>query len=153
VAEGLAAIDDYAAAESRSLFDRWLNESGAATVIRAEVIGRAHAALAAMADDARGRWLVSGEGYSELSLTGVVEGEVLTGVIDRVRIDAGEHWIVDYKTSSHEGGDLEGFLAAESERYRSQLARYKTLYEGWSRGAARCALYFPLLARWVEVDV
>jgi len=153
VAEGLAAIDDYAAAESRSLFDRWLNESGAATAIRAEVIGRAHAALAAMADDARGRWLVSGEGYSELSLTGVVEGEVLTGVIDRVRIDAGEHWIVDYKTSSHEGGDLEGFLAAESERYRSQLARYKTLYEGWSRGAARCALYFPLLARWVEVDV
>ena len=29
-------------------------------------------------------------------------------VIDRVRIDdEGTHWVVDYKTGTHEGGDLE----------------------------------------------
>ena len=86
-------------------------------------------------------------------MTGVVDGELVTGVIDRVRVDDGEHWIVDYKTSSHEGGDLEGFLAAESARYRSQLSRYRTLYEAWSGETPRAALYFPLLARFVEVDL
>ena len=37
---------------------------------------------------------------------------VESGVMDRVRIDDGRHWIVDYKTSTHEGGNLAGFLAA-----------------------------------------
>ena len=87
-----------------------------------------------------------------MSLTGVVDGQVVTGVIDRVREDDGTHWIVDYKTSSHEGGDLDGFLKAESDRYRQQLSRYRTLYEAWSGQTARCALYFPLLGRFVEVE-
>ena len=58
---------------------------------------------------------------------------------------------MDYKTSSHEGGNLEGFLAAEAERYRGQLARYATLYRAWSGAEIRCALYFPLLQAFVEV--
>jgi len=32
-------------------------------------------------------------------------------------------WIVDYKTGTHEGGDLEEFLDREQERCRAQLER------------------------------
>ena len=71
-----------------------------------------------------------------------------------VRIDDdGTHWIVDYKTSTHEGGSLEGFLAAEADRYREQLARYAALYRAYSAADVRCALYFPLLRAFIEVEL
>ena len=95
-----------------------------------------------------------GEGAAELALTGLYGGNVESVVLDRVRIDAnGDHWIVDYKTSTHEGGDLEGFLAAETDRYRPQLARYADIYRNFAAVQVRCALYFPLLKEFVEVDV
>ena len=59
---------------------------------------------------------------------------------------------MDYKTGSHEGGNLEAFLVAEKARYREQLERYRQLYEAYAGKAARCALYFPLLGRFVEMD-
>ena len=34
---------------------------------------------------------------------------------------------VDYKTSSHEGADIESFLNREQERYHVQLDRYANL--------------------------
>ena len=75
-------------------------------------------------------------------------------VLDRVRIDDdGTHWIIDYKTSSHEGGDLNGFLQAESDRYRPQLARYAAIYGAYANTDARCALYFPILQSFVEVSL
>ena len=134
--------------------DRWLRELGVAsgeTVAR--IRNRVDAALQRVREDARGRWLLSGDGYAELALSGVVEGTVESGVLDRIRIDDdGTHWIVDYKTSTHEGGNLAGFLAAEAERYRDQLERYTALYRAYSGVDVRCALYFPLLQAFVEVD-
>ena len=53
----------------------------------------------------------------------------------------------------HEGGDLQQFLQAEAERYRAQLTRYASIYRAYSGAAARCALYYPLLQEFVEVDV
>jgi hypothetical protein len=58
----------------------------------------------------------------------------------------GERWIVDYKTSSHEGADPEGFLDRERERYAAQLARYARA----AGGGHRLGLYFPLLRGWRE---
>jgi len=108
--------------------------------------------LQGMINDERGRWLIEGEGYAELALTGVIDGRIESVVLDRVRIDEDQtHWIVDYKTSSHEGGDLQSFLNAESDRYRSQLSKYAALYQNYSGANVRCALYFPLLQKFVEV--
>jgi ATP-dependent exoDNAse (exonuclease V) beta subunit len=152
VAGGLDKLTGYAGDAASGVFNRWLDEAGAAPGERAAILKRARAALAAMAQDERGRWLVTGDGYAELSLSGLVDGEVVTGIIDRVRIEGDAHWIVDYKTGAHEGGNLEGFLRAESDRYRQQLRRYRALYEAWSGQSARCALYFPLLGRFVEVQ-
>jgi ATP-dependent exoDNAse (exonuclease V) beta subunit len=87
-------------------------------------------------------------------LSGLAGGRIESGIIDRVRIDDdGTHWIVDYKTSTHEGGNLAAVLQAESARYKPQLTRYADLYRNYSGATVRCALYFPLLQKFVEVDV
>jgi ATP-dependent exoDNAse (exonuclease V) beta subunit len=131
---------------------RWLREIGITEAMAGPIIERTAEALQKLADDERGRWLLGGEGHAELALTGVVSGRVESVVLDRVRIDAaGVHWIVDYKTSSHEGGDLAGFLAAETDRYRPQLAKYREIYRNYCGADTRCALYFPLLQEFVEV--
>ena len=95
------------------------------------------------------------EAESELSLSGVIEGEIIDGVIDRTFVDAsGVRWIVDFKTSTHEGGGLEAFLDAEAARYRRQLTRYVRLMTSFKpREPVRAALYFPLLREWREVTV
>jgi ATP-dependent exoDNAse (exonuclease V) beta subunit len=105
-------------------------------------------------DDEKGRWIINGDGHAEMGLSGVYEGNIESVIIDRVRIDShGVHWIVDYKTSTHEGGNLAGFLQAETDRYRPQLAKYAAIYNAYAGTEARCALYFPLLKTFLEVDV
>ncbi len=43
-------------------------------------------------------------------------------VIDRTFTDSdGKRWIVDYKTSSHEGTGLDAFLDRERARYAAEL--------------------------------
>ena len=60
-------------------------------------------------------------------------------------------WIVDFKTSVHEGTDLEGFLDRECERYRGQLEHYARLLAALEPGRPiRLGLYFPLHAGWRE---
>jgi ATP-dependent exoDNAse (exonuclease V) beta subunit len=81
-------------------------------------------------------------------LRGVVQGRVGTYVIDRLFRDAdGVEWLVDYKTSRHEGADLEGFLDRERDRYTPQLRTYAAL-----RNGSRQGLYFPLLAGWRPLE-
>jgi ATP-dependent exoDNAse (exonuclease V) beta subunit len=148
---GVDALADDRLAQAT---DRWLRELGvAAGETMTRIRDRIDAALRGVRDDPRGRWLLSGDGHAELALSGVVDGAVESGVLDRIRIDDdGTHWIVDYKTSTHEGGNLEGFLAAEADRYRDQLERYAVLYRAWKNADVRCALYFPLLQAFIEVE-
>ena len=150
-----AGADTLADQRLSETTDRWLRELGVAPGATMERIRRrVDAALEGVLKDARGRWLLSGEGHAELALSGVINGVVESGIMDRIRVDDdGTHWIVDYKTSTHEGGNRKGFLAAEAERYRDQLARYSALYCAYAGVDARCALYFPLLQEFVEVDL
>jgi len=70
-------------------------------------------------------------------------------VIDRLFAEAsGKRWIVDYKTSFHEGSGAEAFLDSELERHASQLRRYVGAFPG---EPARAALYFPLMKAWREL--
>jgi ATP-dependent helicase/nuclease subunit A len=141
-------------AHARAVSERWLRELGVASGAQEPVLRRVLESLRGIATDETGRWLMTGEGHAELALCGVVEGRVESIVIDRVCIDGdGTHWIVDYKTSSHEGGSLPDFLASETERYRPQLRRYAEIYRNYAGVDVRCALYFPLLQQFVEVDL
>jgi len=90
--------------------------------------------------DERGRWLLGphAESWTEYRVR-TRDGKRL--VADRrIREASGEHWVVDYKTSRHEGADLNGFLDREKERYAPRLKQYSQ-----ELGYARMGLYFPLL--------
>jgi ATP-dependent exoDNAse (exonuclease V) beta subunit len=82
------------------------------------------------------------------------EGNAVHFVIDRSFVDnKGDRWIVDYKTSSHEGGDVEAFIDAEVVRYKNQMERYRDvmlLLE--PERNIRTALYFPLLGEFRELE-
>ena len=51
-------------------------------------------------------------------------------------------WVVDYKTGTHEGGDLEAFLDREQERYRKQLEQYAALMRMLDNRPVKLGLYF-----------
>jgi ATP-dependent exoDNAse (exonuclease V) beta subunit len=116
---------------------------------------RALAALRATLADERGRWLFDArhrDAHSELALTGLRSGRVVNAVIDRIFIDEeGTRWVVDFKSSPHEGGDLEAFMSAQALRYTPQLARYAELARELGPEPVRAGLYFPLLGAWREV--
>ncbi len=131
----------------------WARSSGVLAADIEAVCERTELALTGILGDEKGRWILEGEGAAELALTGEFEGELASVLIDRVRIgDDGTHWIIDYKTSTHEGGNLDNFLQQEALRYRAQLAKYAHLYKHLSDATIRTALYFPLLQKFVEVN-
>ena len=136
----------------------WLAELGVAGGEREAGAERVLATLRATLDDARGRWLLSHaahrEASSERRLTGVYQGEVVNIVIDRMLIDReGNRWIVDFKTSEHEGGELEAFLDEEVRRYLPQLQRYAALARRLGTEPVRAALYFPAQGLFREVEL
>ena len=153
LAEGRIGGSAAEAATRDPVTRRWLREMGIGDELQAGILARVGDALDGILDDDRGRWALEGEGFAELRLTGLCDGDVESVILDRVRIDDdGTHWIIDYKTSAHEGGNLQGFLAAEIERYTPQLHKYATIYAAWAGVQPRCALYFPLLREFVEVQ-
>jgi ATP-dependent exoDNAse (exonuclease V) beta subunit len=103
----------------------------------------------------RGRWILADheQAASEYAITAVIDGRPANFILDRTFIDDDVRWIIDYKTSSHSGGDLEGFLDNEEERYREQLRRYRDAMALGEMRPIRTALYFPLLGRFREVDL
>jgi ATP-dependent exoDNAse (exonuclease V) beta subunit len=96
--------------------------------------------------DARGRWILGphDQARSEYRMRVQSPGGRLTYVMDRVFRDRdGRLWVVDFKTSRHEGAAAEAFLDRERNRYAAQLDAYAAALGGASRG-----LYFPLHTGW-----
>jgi ATP-dependent helicase/nuclease subunit A len=132
----------------RPLFARELERRGIQRSRAKEAAGLVADALKNSLEDEKGRWLLGPhpQARSEHRLRlRSVEG-VRTYVIDRLFRDAaGEQWIVDFKTSRHEGGGLEEFLDEQRKRYERQLTSYAAAFDN-----ARLGLYFPLLRGWRE---
>jgi ATP-dependent exoDNAse (exonuclease V) beta subunit len=105
--------------------------------------------------DERGRWIFSNahrEARSELALTGVAGGQLINVIIDRTFVDdSSTRWVIDFKTSRHEGADLEAFLDEEMKRYRPQLERNVVLARALGDEPVKAALYFPLLGSFREL--
>ncbi len=119
-----------------------------------QAVQRVHEALRRTLSDAKGAWLFDpkhSEARSEYALTLIEHGKPVTSIMDRSFVDAnGIRWIIDYKTSTHEGGGLEAFLDREQERYRGQLERYAAVLGKLDARPMRLGLYFPLLGGWRE---
>ena len=146
--EGVQGWDARRVAALAPAIDRDLERRGIPRAERGPAVARVSRALGASVSDARGRWILGAHPESRFEYrvrVATPEGVRLV-VIDRLFAEAsGQRWIVDYKTSSHEGGALEAFLDSELERYAPQLTRYVSLFPP---GSATAALYFPLVDGW-----
>ncbi len=131
-----------------------LHRLGVAQADVAEAADKVARAVLNTINHERGQWALSGrhaEAKCEYALTGVINGAVVSLTLDRTFVnEQGIRWIVDYKTSDHEGGDLEGFLDNERRRYQAQMNLYGMLMERLDSRLVRLALYFPLLGGWRE---
>jgi ATP-dependent helicase/nuclease subunit A len=116
--------------------------------------GRVARALKNTLSCSTGRWILSSHRPAECEypLSAFLDGEVERVVIDRTFVDEnGTRWVIDYKTSAHEGGGLEAFLDREAERYQGQLQRYMRVFKMMEQRNVRAGLYFPLLGAWREI--
>ena len=110
-------------------------------------------ALNGVLQDPRGRWLLAAheEQKNEYALSGVHAGNIVNIIIDRTFIDEqGTRWIIDYKTSRHESGDIDQFLDMQQDRYQPQLEKYANIMSALDDRPIRLGLYFPLLRAWRE---
>jgi ATP-dependent exoDNAse (exonuclease V) beta subunit len=137
-------------------YDAWLAELGVAPQEHRGASAQVREALRRTLADPRGRWLLSSahaEARSEWRLTGMHAGRLVDVSIDRMLVDEhGQRWIVDFKTSTHEGGAKRDFIDSEAARYRPQLQRYGALAAQLGHEPVRLALYFPLLGVFRELD-
>lgn len=113
--------------------------------------GRVLDALSKALADTRGRWVLAShaDARCEYRIRVATPEGIRLLVIDRMFTDGGRRWIVDYKTSAHQGGDLEGFLDTEQERYSAQMARYVPAFGGQP---GSMALYYPAIGGWRQWD-
>jgi hypothetical protein len=97
----------------------------------------------ALADE-RGRWVLGPHSNARNEYR--LRDRERSFRIDRLFEDEkGRRWVVDYKTSVHEGAGVEVFLDLQQERYAAQLEAYAEALGGAEKG-----LYFPLQKGWRE---
>ena len=67
-------------------------------------------------------------------------------VIDCTFIDdQNVRWIIDFKTGSHSGTDVDSFLNNEVVRYQAQLEQYAKVLNTMESRKIKLGLYFPML--------
>jgi ATP-dependent exoDNAse (exonuclease V) beta subunit len=115
-------------------------------------------ALTNIIQSEKAQWILTNhsQAQSEYAISGVINGKIVNRIIDRTFVDEdGTRWIIDYKTSSHEGGNLEGFLDEEQSRYEAQMNEYAQMLGnlGDEPQSIRVGLYFPLMDAWRELYV
>jgi ATP-dependent exoDNAse (exonuclease V) beta subunit len=143
---------------ARPSFRRELIRLGVGGAEVDEAVDRVALALSNTIDDNRGRWTLGAHSNarSEWRITGLVDGRLVNAALDRTFIDAENvRWIIDFKTGSHEGADVDAFLDNEQRRYRAQLETYARLVLAAdpAMGATypiRLGLYFPAMRAWRE---
>ena len=122
-------------------------------------------AVNAVLNDVTGKWVLDAEHRAAKNewplsyLSGDVDSPVYHYVIDRSFIDKNNvRWIIDYKISApSELVSADDFIEQQKKVYSAQLANYKDavtqfdLLSGESVVDTKCALYFPLMNRLVEL--
>ena len=100
--------------------------------------------------DSRGRWILSRHESDEreFALTAMVGVGTHRYILDRTFVEDDRRWIVDYKTSTHAGSDVDQFLDNEVERYRSQMEKYAHAMRAIDGRPIFLGLYFPVLKGW-----
>jgi ATP-dependent helicase/nuclease subunit A len=141
--------------EQRSRWRAALHRAGVLATDLDSMTQRVSVAIGRCLADESGRWVLSRHGpfdEVEFAVSGVVDGSLVNGVLDRCFVDEqGVRWVIDYKSTTHEGGDLEFFLSEQIRRYTPQLTRYARLVSALGPEPVRAGLYFPWLQRFLDL--
>jgi hypothetical protein len=134
-----------------AVLKRALTHAGVSPLDLEATAQRVRQALARIRTSRHGRWILAPheDSHTEYAISGVVNGEIVRGLVDRTFVDEGIRWIVDFKTSAHEGGNLEAFLDEQQRRYSDQMQRYASILVALGH-PVKVGLYFPLLDEWRE---
>jgi ATP-dependent helicase/nuclease subunit A len=103
---------------------------------------------------AKGQWILASYQWqdSEQTIRRMLAGQWQTLILDRVFIDDGRCWIVDYKTASSRGS-VDAFLDAQAERYSAKMRIYaQALRATGVECAISTALYFPAHQRLLVLE-
>ena len=133
-----------------------LRGQGLSVSLAEKMAPTAEKAVRNLLQDTKGRWIMQKhqEARSEFPLTAWIKGRFVQRIVDRTFIDdQGVRWIIDFKTSVHEGSNLRQFFAEEKIRYQKQLEQYEELFKimGETRPIKK-ALYYPIHRNFVIVD-
>lgn len=151
--EGLTQWDELRIARLAPAFRAALANVGVGDAELDSAVAKVAGALQRTLADPRGRWLLEDhpEARCEWALSERRADGVYHHVIDRSFVDAeGTRWIVDYKTGSHAGSDVDAFLDQERTRYAGQLVAYARVIRQLDDRPIRLALYHPQLGGWRE---
>ena len=118
---------------------------------------RLNQSLETMLDDAKGQWILQPhtDHQSEYALSywDQKNGALSTSVIDRTFIAEDYRWIIDYKFSYPDDMEsLEHFKQRQTQLYQAKLQHYASLFKQRDNKGVRCALYFPYIALFHEVN-
>ena len=135
-------------------FKKLLHQYGVPLDEREKAINYIFNALTNLLSDECGQWILSNKHdgqHNEYPVSGVVNNRLIKRVIDRTFLDKDKvRWIIDYKTSPHEGTDLDDFLDEQRKKYEPQLEEYAALMRGFGEKNIKLGLYFPLSKGWRE---
>ena len=150
-AQGLYFWDLSRVRRLRPVFVRQLLHLGVREADVEQVAGLVQQALETTITHDLGCWILAPheQAGNEYALTGQLGGNITSVVMDRTFVDESDvRWIIDYKTSRHEGRDVQGFLDREKIRYQKQMESYARLMQAVETRSIRLGLYFPLLSGW-----
>ena len=139
---GMVLVVDPSAADSAL---QQLQQLGVSVNELAEAAEEVHEHLQRTLSCEMGQFILGAheDAQSELALERYEDNQVRYYVIDRTFIDAeGCRWIVDYKTSSHQGAGRDEFLTEQREKYNDQLENYASLFAGMEQRPVKLMIYF-----------
>ena len=114
-------------------------------------------AIQLMLEDPKGQWILHRHDQAQceqaLGYYQPEQNRAGTSVIDRTFVDGGLRWIIDYKFSKPAADESQKqFIDRQTNAYQGQLRHYANLYKGLQDNQVRCALYFPQIPMFIEVD-
>ncbi|MEX2353429.1 MAG: UvrD-helicase domain-containing protein, partial [Gammaproteobacteria bacterium] len=105
--EGVEQWDEARVRSGREYYSLLFRQAGVPEREIGDACDQVETALVKMLSDSRGRWILSpehGDQHNEYGLSGLYQNRLVNIIIDRTFIDNdGVRWIIDYKTSRHEG--------------------------------------------------
>ena len=153
--EGVASWTEQRITQLPRAWAAQLKEQG--IIISSNELHSLSESIELMLADPKGQWILHSHDQAQceqaLGYYQPEQNRAGTSVIDRTFVDQGLRWIIDYKFSRPAADESEAqFIARQTNAYQGQLRHYANLYRSLQDNPVRCALYFPQIPMFIEVE-